>query len=219
MIHWKYNGKKLDSKNIYHRYLKLPFEITKPDICKTIPETMQHIDINPYRDLELEKWHTDLGLITRHVEVFYTPPNGGELPIHVDDVEVNDRAKINITWGPAEGTIRWWVSDKVKQIDGVDAAKDLLGEEASIDEQFSERAHSNLVAKKEDCSLIHESTTNSPSLVNVGRLHSTWNPTKEPRWTLCFVPGSAAIRGGDYLTFEEACEAYKDYIIGDDYGN
>ena len=216
MIHWKYNGKKLDSKNIYHRHLKLPFEITKPDICKTIPDTMQHIDINPYRDPAIEKWHTDLGLITRHVEVFYTPPGGAEIPIHADDTTLDNRVKINITWGPETGTTRWWQSTKAKKIRGVDAAKDLLGEDASIDEQFSERAHNNLVAKKEDCELLHEANTNVTSLVNVGQLHSTYNPhPSEGRWTLCFVPGTATIRGGDYLTFEEAHEVYKNFMIGE----
>ena len=76
-----------------------------------------------------------------------------------------------------------------------------------------------LLAKKEDCELIWEANTNKISLLNVGQLHSTYNPTNIGRWTLCFVPGSRAIRGGAYLTFEEACEVYKDYIIGDDNGN
>ena len=96
----------------------------------------------------------------------------------------------------------------------------MLGDELQPDQDFSERQHSNILAKKEDCTLVHEANTNTLSLVNAGQLHSTWNPhPTEGRWTLCFVPGSKSIRNGAHLTFEEACEVYKDYIIGDDYGN
>ena len=32
-------------------------------------------------------------------------------------------------------------------------------------------------------------TIDRPSLYNVGRLHSTWNPSNEGRWTLTFILG------------------------------
>ena len=76
----------------------------------------------------------------------------------------------------------------------------------------------DLLAKKEDCELLWEANTNKVSLLNVGQLHSTYNPTNVGRWTLCFVPASEALRGGlngGYLTFEEAVEVYADYIIGE----
>ena len=185
----------------------------------TVPDTVLHVDINPYRDPYMEKLHEDLGLYIHHTEVFYTPPNGGELPIHTDEATYDDRAKINITWGPDVGTVRWWKSDKAKPITDLDSAKEMLGEEMTADEDFSERQHSNILAKKEDCTLVHEANTNTVSLINAGQLHSTWNPhPTEGRWTLCFVMASKSIRDGYYLTFEEACEVYKDYIIGDDNG-
>ena len=216
---WHPTGKKLESENIFHRYMQLPFEINKHPLCDTTPDTVAHHDINPYRDPKIEEFNGSLGLITVHTEVFYTPP-GGELPIHADDVALDNRAKINITWGPPEGTVRWWKSENAKAITDLESAKEMLGTELQPDEDFSAREHPNLLAKKEDCELIWEANTNEISLLNVGQLHSTYNPhPTEGRWTLCFVPGSLAIRGGAYLTFEEACEVYKDYIIGDDNGN
>ena len=224
---WPYSGKTLESKNNLHRYLKLPFDIKKHPMCETVPDSYAHYDLDPYRDNLFEEWNRSLGLTTMHVEMFYTPPNGGELPIHADDVVINDRAKINITWGPAEGTFRWWTSDKVKIINSAKEAREMLGSELLIDDsatsigkgdQWSDKKegeHINLMARKEDCTLVYECNTNIPSLVNVGQLHSTWNPSTEPRWTLCFMSGSAAIRDGAYLTFEEACEAYQDFIIGE----
>jgi|TARA_A100000164_G_C21864227_1_gene751691 hypothetical protein len=218
---WISKNEKLEGDNVYHRHLKFPFEIRKYlPLMDTVPDTVQHVDINPYRDPYMEKLHEDLGLYIHHTEVFYTPPNGGELPIHTDEATYDDRAKINITWGPDVGTVRWWKSDKAKPITDLDSAKEMLGEEMTADEDFSERQHSNILAKKEDCTLVHEANTNTVSLINAGQLHSTWNPhPTEGRWTLCFVMASKSIRDGYYLTFEEACEVYKDYIIGDDNGN
>ena len=215
---WHPTGKKLESENIFHRYMQLPFEIDKHPLCDTTPDTVAHHDINPYRDPRIEAFNGSLGLITVHTEVFYTPP-GGELPIHADDVAIDNRAKINITWGPPEGTVRWWKSENAKAITDLESAKEMLGTELQPDEDFSAREHANLLAKKEDCELIWEANTNKVSLLNVGQLHSTYNPTNVGRWTLCFVPASHAIRGGAYLTFEEAVEVYGDYIIGDDNGN
>ena len=83
-------------------------------------------------------------------------------------------------------------------------------------EDFSYREHRVLVSNPNDCTLVHQANTNTPSLVNVGQLHDTHNPTDQGRWTICFVPA----RGDEYYIYwDEALEIYKDYIIGDDYGN
>ena len=221
-MEWYPTGKKLNSDNIYHRYLNLPFEITTPDVLKTKPEKWRHEDINPWVCNNLEKWLNTLGLHTCHTEVFYTPPNHGEIPIHCDDVTVDNRTKINITYGPANGTIRWWKSKKVQQIVGKEAGQELVGKDALPDD-FSERTHHNLVALKEDCELVHEANTNKVSLVNVGQLHSTYNPDpSQGRWTLCFVPASLKLlekTNRRHLTFEEAVEVFEPYIQGDEDGN
>ena len=128
--------------NIYHKYLKLPFDITKPEVLNTTPEKWRHEDINPWKCNNVETWLNSLGLYTCHTEVFYTPPNHGEIPIHCDDVTIDDRAKINITYGPDTGTIRWWESSKAQQIVGTDAAQEMLGSEA-VSDDFSERTHHN----------------------------------------------------------------------------
>jgi len=222
-VEWQPTEKKSTSKNIYHRYLNLPFEVTKHPHCDTNPDTMQHYDINPWRCKNIESWLNSLELYTCHSEVFFTPAGGGELPVHADDTTLDNRAKINLTYGPEGGRTRWWESSKTQQISGVDEAKEMFGVEGSIDERFSEREHHNLVAKKEDCTLVHEASTNHISLVNVGQLHSTYNPDPtEGRWTLCFVPASdkiQAMHGRRHLTFEEALEVFAPYIQGDKDGN
>ena len=74
--------------------------------------------------------------------------------------------------------------------------------------------HTLALGREEDCTLVYTANTNKVSLINVGELHSTYNPhPTEGRWTLCFIPASNKIRNGEYLTFQEALEIYKDYII------
>ena len=164
-------------KNIYHRYLKLPFEITKHDMFNTAPADMKHHDINPYRDAQVDEWHASLGLIINHTEVFYTPP-GGELPIHSDETTLDNHVKINVTWGPDEGTMRWWQSkNSFVSTDYENTKSKLKGVNDDVVDQFSEREHTNVLANKDDCDLVWEACTNTPSLVNVGQLHSTYNPT------------------------------------------
>ena len=105
-----------------------------------------------------------------------------------------------------------------KKIIGKDAAQEMLGSEA-VSDDFSERTHHNLVAHKEDCELVYEANTNKVSLVNVGQLHSTYNPDpSEGRWTLCFVPARKERTNKRHLTFAEAVEVFEPYIEGDENG-
>lgn len=197
-------------ENIFHRYLNLPFEITKHPICETIPTEMKHYDINPYRDPKMDAWHESLGLIINHVELFWTPP-GASLPVHADDVTLDNHVKINVTYGPSEGRIRWWTTKNTQVVTDTETAKKMLKDIdlATVDE-FSEREHTNVLANREDCTMVWEANTNRPSLVNVGQLHDTYSPPHAGRWTLSFVPGIP--NGPGYIYWGEAMEIYKDYI-------
>ena len=169
------------SDNIYHRYLNLPFEISIPEVIKTQPEKWRHEELHPWVCNNLEQWLNSLGLHTYSTEVFYTPPNHGEIPIHCDNMAKDNRVKINISFGPENGTIRWWKSKKVNLHVG-------------NPKENSKTILKNLVALKEDCKLVYEANTNKVSLVNVGQLHSTYNPDPiQGRWTLCFIPASFKI--------------------------
>ena len=97
--------------NWYHRYLNLPFTISPLSIFKEEGKTIKHFYINDYPIYPAEDWFNDLGIILALKEVFYTPPNS-KIPIHTDHGRYTHHAKINITWGPEEGVIQWWKSDK-----------------------------------------------------------------------------------------------------------
>jgi len=125
---------------------------------------------------------------------------------------LDDHVKINITWGPEEGVMRWWEANKTQVFTDIEDVKaNYKGVDVDAADAFSHRQHTNVLAEEKDCTLVFESSTNKPSLVNVGVLHSTFNPTDKGRWTLCFVP--AIPNGHGYIYWDEALEYFKDYII------
>lgn len=207
---WFPKGKKLESENIYHRYLKFPFDITKHPVCDTQPEGMYHQELNPWICKNLNNFLGELGLFINDVVAYYTPPNGF-LPIHVDGKKIDNRSKINITWGPKGGTTRWWSHNKSKNMANV--GEIFKGKKEILDN--IKNKHFWFPAK-EDCELLYEASTNKVSLVNVGQFHSTYNPhPTKGRWTLCFVPISHKLKydlGRSHLTFKESLEAFSPYI-------
>jgi hypothetical protein len=187
--------------NIYHRYLNLPFEIARPPITHETPQNWEQISLRgKYQDPNIESWLKKLGLECLKTEVFYTPPNGS-VPIHTDDYNdkddsPDDHVKINMTWGSEKATVRWWTSDKTYRWQ---------------DPKADYSTQPILLAKEEDSTLVFERNTNKPSLLNVGVLHSTHNPTNEPRWTICFVPGYR----GKMIKLKTALRIFKKFIINE----
>ena len=194
-------------ENIYHRYINLPFSIKRPDITTTFPKTIQHVDMRDWVDKNMFDFNHSLGLEVMYMELFYTPPNQ-KLPIHSDLPVLDNRTKINVTWGPEEGRTRWW---KAKSPD----LMKVTGVSDYSDDFSAEDHHRNLTASEEDCDMMYEANTNIPSLVNVGQLHSTYNPGSYGRWTLCFCIGEevgSKDMKNKFLTWENAVNKYKEYI-------
>jgi len=201
--------------NHYHRYLKLPFDIKPPKEFDGGGDTVRHMQlaaadqpgmIEPSEYMpEVNEWFESLGLKFMRVDCFYTPPQG-KLGIHTDLPFFSHHAKINITWGPEEGVIRWWHSDNVRQ------------HEITESNEHTSAYHDNLWAEEEESRLIWEANTNKPSLVNVGMLHSTYNPTNERRWTLCLTP-TLRYNIPDYplrlIPWDMATMIFNDYIVNE----
>jgi hypothetical protein len=180
---------------IYHRYLNLPFEIKKPPIDYTVKPECDYILLDKKdMDSDMNSWLKELGLGCYFSEVCYTPPHS-KVPIHTDSYDLRkgncNYIKINVTWGPDEGVIRFWESDKKFVV------------HAGIDGTLRQTAH------EEDSIIVHEFNTNKPSIVNVGELHSTHNPTDEPRWTLCFIP----TLNGKFISPEASLKIFDKFIV------
>lgn len=201
----------MTEENTYHRYLNLPFELTKPAIAYSGElEHPKHEVLDDYEDENIMPFLHSLGLKCNHIEVFYTPPHGGELPIHTDLPALDDRTKINLTWAPDDSTIRWWKARDENDI--INTGKmNASGAQEIIDAQydeFSEAEHQNLIAYEKDCDMVWEANTNRVSLCNVGQLHSTYNPGDFGRWTLCFHIS----KGPTFLPWADALVEFEEYI-------
>jgi hypothetical protein len=205
----------MEQKNIYHRYLNLPFEYPKPerfnhgsDQYTTLLDQEQIYE--PFQD-----WIKNFGLkISNVLEGFYTPPNGGRVPLHADTASMPgeyDICKLNFTWGSAESTTQWY---KIRDLSKI--RKHYINDDVA-NKKFHDAGivpdidiSYVLFAEWDDSDLMYETVIDKPSLLNISQLHSTWNPSPiEHRWTLCFT----LLENNKALPFERALEIFKDYII------
>jgi len=197
--------------NIYHRYIDLPFEIKKPSMFETAGESFITYVGKEAVPAELEEWLSTFGLTLSNVsEGFYSAPNGGEVPIHNDTVTrpgEYDAVKINKTWGPEDSVTRWWkVSDESKLIEVVHDQTEINAGFAKAGITPDIECYKCYTAKPNDLTLVHEQVINKTSILNVGQLHSTYNPhPSEHRWTLSFTP----LKDGKVIKFADALEIFK----------
>jgi hypothetical protein len=204
-------------QNKYHRYLNLPFEIRKPQICNVKPKDLKHYDIPNHKDDNITEFVKQFGLQIVNTELFYTP-GGKKLPIHIDDWVKDDHVKINISWGPKEGTTRWWDAPNFTEEEEYDSNYNSLKDLDHVKyENFSDRHHRSIILKEEECELVYEANTDKPSLVNVGTFHSSHNPTDEGRWTLCFILGYDKDDWDNLVPWDKAIEMFKEFIDGEDF--
>jgi len=163
--------KKAQRENTYHRFLDIPSEPGVDLFSRTDYDPMfyRHVrldkdELNP----NLLKWFEQFDIEVIWFEAFYTPPYGGQIPIHTDTPTFTDVVKINWTTGAPKSKLVWW---EVKN------PKNLSISATEFGSQY-------LTAKPRHCRKVWEVEVTKPSLVNIGVLHSTWNPSEEGRWTL-----------------------------------
>lgn len=173
--------------NKYHRYINLPFEISRPPILDNLPSDF-FIGDDGWRCPKMEEFLSGLGLEIGAVEYLQTPENGGRLPPHSDQQYFDNHVKINISYGPEDAKMVWW--------------------EVPIEKTQPVEEYDILFAHLSDCTRLWEATTNQPSLCNVGVVHSTENPSKEKRFTLCFIPSL----DGKHIQWEDALQIFGEYI-------
>jgi hypothetical protein len=191
--------------NTYHRYLKLPFEFKKPDFFdKNLGTPFIMMMERSCIDKNFIDWIAQFNVkISNVIEAFYTPANGGALPIHADYGKICDITKLNFTWGPDNSLTRWWKvkDEKFLRIETApfkypfivaDFETDLVG-----------------VAHEHDCDKVFEKVIDRPSLMNVGQLHSTYNPGNQSRWTLSFT---LLNQDNSHLIFAESLKIFKEVI-------
>jgi len=199
---------------MYHRYLNIPTQHKLPQCFSVQPNDAQVIFVEKDQtDQEIIKWIESFGVIVSNVtEGIYTPPKGGKVHIHNDTKQISNATKINFTWGPLNSTTRWWnVKDEsLLKIDITDSSHITEMVDPDIVDHFDNNGvHKELICDSEDqCELVCEKVINQPSLINVGQLHSTYNPDPvQGRWSLCYF-----LLNKDYthLQFDEALNIFKE---------
>lgn len=180
-----------------HQYLELPVmpEIDLFSLFPENPDKLNHVAIDP--KTMLNKEFVDFieniaGLRVPSWEAFYTPP-GGRIWIHSDSDKIDDFARLNMSWGPGEFV--WWKPKKGIKLEPITTTFGV----------------NYLRAEPEDCEVVHRAVIDKPSLVQVGMLHSTWNPGPTGRWTLA-IP-LAEKSEPKRVTFELAVAMFSDYVI------
>ena len=184
-------------KNNYVTELELPFEIDLSPAYKVM-EGWKHPNqyyIFPYSRHDLDKnliqFIESKGLYIAHQEMFYTPAHQ-KLPIHVDNEEFSNMAKLNWIWG-GQGNMVWWKPkdpEKKNKFTTPIGTKYLLYSEKQVDEEY-------------------RFPVGKSTFINAGIPHSVDNQTDEGRWCLSHV---IVNRGGRNIQMNQVHEIFKDNI-------
>lgn len=201
------------TNNLYQRDLNLPFTYPKPEIFnKKFNKSWIFYIKKDTIDKTFIQWLDMYDLsFSNVIEGFYTKPGGGKIPIHTDTQTkpgVNDVCKINFTWGPSNSVIRFWKVNEEKNLIKVDTSN----VNPDLEKQgIVKDIECNYVwtADENNLKLDFEKVISKPSLINVGQLHSTYNPGNEDRYTLCFALMN---KNGKQILFNEALEIFKNEL-------
>ena len=146
----------------------------------TFHKTLNPSDLNNDYLFEYLK---SLGMCSHWIELFYTPPNDNGV-IHCDNNKWEKWTKIYFQYGALGSTMRWWDSSNVIEIDTGLVARELKGVVDGGDITEEHNHGQVLISEEKDSSVIYEKDLSTPHLVNVGKLHSSHNPTNEKRFVV-----------------------------------
>lgn len=147
-----------------------------------------------------------LGMTSKWIEVFQTPPKQDGI-IHSDNTENLEWAKIVFQYGAIGSTMRWWTSENVKEF-----STSLEQIPGNYNRSYRTDSHYHgqvLVSYPEESNLEYEAEIGISSLVNVGALHSSHNPTNETRFVI-----TVALFDFDFnrILWDDALIRLKDYL-------
>lgn len=189
--------KKQQVENIFQHWVDLPVQ-PGVDLFKEFPadpECSKHVQVpEELLDKEFVYFFKQFPIAQKQWEAFYTAPFG-KIWIHTDTAGFSDACKINWTWGSPLSETRWWdIKDRSK-----------------LEPIVTDFGVNYLRAEEEDCTLLFKEVMNKPSIVQVGLLHSTYNPTPAGRWTLCLPLVREGCTGR--FTWTETIKMFNDYLV------
>jgi hypothetical protein len=206
--------------NRYHRYLNFSNYAPNIDFSKWNTDGYKWLEF--HKTLRLSELNNQkfvqflhsLGMTSHWIEVFYTPP-GEDGIIHSDNTEWYDWAKIVFQYGAKGSTMRWWNSTNVvnlsTSIDQVSKKEIPEISEYEVNDRTTEHYHGRILASRvEDATLQYEAEVGYSSLVNVGPLHSSHNPTNEKRFV---VTVALFDLNGNRILWDDAIKRLSPYIM------
>jgi hypothetical protein len=206
--------------NRYHRYLDLESFRPRVNFSKVQTGDMKWLEfhktltLDQLRNPGLVRLLKSLGMTSYWIEVFYTPP-GQDGIIHSDNTEWQEWAKIVFQYGAKGSTMRWWtstyvadLSTSIDQIPGEDIPEIL---DYRVMDRTTDHYHGRIMASRvEDATLQYEAEIGSSSLVNVGALHSSHNPTDDKRFVITVALFDLK---GNRILWDDALHRLSRYII------
>lgn len=201
-------------KNRYHRHLNLTEEYTPVvDFSQWDVKNLQWVEfhkdlsLNELNNPKLVDWLFSQKMTSEWIEVFYTPP-GQDGIIHSDTTKCIDYAKIVFQYGAKGSTMRWWNSQYTKE---VSTSLENYSDKYSSQYRSDDHYHGDvLVSAPEFSTIQYEAEIGTSSLVNVGPLHSSHNPTTEGRFVVTLALFDF---GGNRILWDDALFRLKEYVV------
>ena len=208
-------------KNKYHRNLELPNYVPNVDFTQWKSDGYKWLEF--HKTLKLHQLNNpqfvnflhSLEMTSLWIEVFYTPPKEDGI-IHSDNTEWEDWAKIVFQYGAKGSTMRWWDS---KNVLNLSTSIEQISEETVAEiSEYKNRKYDRTIdhyhgrifySHEKDSTLLYEAEIGSSSLVNVGVLHSSHNPTNEKRFVITVALFDL---NGNRILFDDALQRLSPYI-------
>lgn len=183
--------------NNYHYYLKLPVEF-KPD---PVDMSSTHHALYPLDRLnkEFREWFWQFDLDVGHGEQFLLAPGRQDFHIiHTDDFGVDPIVKLNYVYCDTPHLMNWYELNP-----GVELTK-----------AYSPAGTPYGTCTVDECQKVYSIQCGQPSLVNVMELHDV-TKVSSPRTCYSLVLIHRR-RPPNRLSWQEAVEKFKDYIVQDE---
>lgn len=188
------------AKNRYHRHINLSEYIPQVDFTQWNTDNIRwhqfHQELQPEQlgNDKIMPWLDSLNMTTNFIEVFCTPPKDRGI-IHSDNNIGEDWSKLIFQYGAKGSRMRWWSSDNV-----------IHASTGMFHEYFGNIA----IGIDNQCTKEYEVELSAANLINIGPLHSSFNPTNEKRFVV-----TIALCHRDNLKrvlWDDAVEILKDFI-------
>ena len=209
--------------NSYHRFLDIGDYVPNIDVSKyktegiRWPEFHKQLEFEDLGNDKIKPWLESMGFTSTWIEFFYTPPHDDGV-IHSDNVYYADWAKIIFQFGGKGSTMRWWKSDMVMRVstsaEQVCSTQIPERSEYNVGDRTNDHYHGQVLVTREQYSTLeYEADVSTSSLVNVGPLHSSHNPTDNKRFTITIALMDKNTPYERRILWDEAVEAFKPYTV------